>query len=375
MSVIQFEEYKVKLNNLMPALEELGDALDLGSAGRELEQLEAASGADGFWDDMQKAQWTLQQIKRLKSKIEQQEKRKQEWDDLYTLCEMGMEEDAPSLIPELEQGFYRLEEEMASARLQTLLTGEYDSCNAILTFHAGAGGVDAEDWTLMLYRMYIRWGENHGFVCKTLDYLDGDFAGLKSAVLRIEGENVFGYLKGESGVHRLVRQSPFDTASRRQTSFSALEVMPEITDDVEVEIRAEDLRVDTYRASGAGGQHVNKTESSIRLTHLPTGIVVACQAERSQIQNREVAMRMLRSKLVELKQREHAEKISDLKGVQMKIEWGSQIRSYVFMPYSLVKDNRTGYETSNVNGVIDGDLDGFINAYLTCDATGNWVNK
>ena len=375
VSMIQFEEYKVKLNNLAPTLEELGEALDLDAAGRELEQLEAASGADRFWDDMQNAQQTLQKIKRLKNKIEAQVRRKQELDDLYTLCEMGIEEEDASLLPELEQGYRQLEEEMETARLQTLLTGEYDNCNAILTFHAGAGGVDAEDWTLMLYRMYIRWAENHGFVYKTLDYLDGDFAGLKSAVLRIEGENVYGYLKGESGVHRLVRQSPFDTASRRQTSFSALEVMPEITDDVEVEIRAEDLRVDTYRASGAGGQHVNKTESSIRITHLPTGIVVACQAERSQIQNREVAMRMLRSKLVELKQREHAEKISDLKGVQMKIEWGSQIRSYVFMPYSLAKDNRTGYETSNVNGVINGDLDGFINAYLTCEATGNWATK
>ena len=373
--MIAFEEYKVKLNNLLPALEDLGQALNLDQAARELEQLEAASGADGFWDNMEKAQKTLQQIKRLKSKIEDQAHRRQQMEDLYTLCEMGMEEEDASLLPELEEGFRQLEEEMEAARLQTLLTGEYDSCNAILTFHAGAGGVEAQDWTLMLYRMYIRWGENHGFSCKTLDYLDGDFAGLKSAVLRIEGENAYGYLKGESGVHRLVRQSPFDTASRRQTSFSALEVMPEISDDVEVEIRSEDLKVDTYRASGAGGQHVNKTESSIRITHLPTGIVVACQAERSQVQNREVAMRMLRSKLVELKQREHAEKISDLKGVQMKIEWGSQIRSYVFMPYSLVKDNRTGYETSNVNAVMDGDLDGFINAYLTCEATGNWASK
>ena len=251
--MIQFEEYKVKLNNLAPALEELGEALDLEAGARELEQLETASGADGFWDDMQKAQRTLQQIKRLKTKIEAQARRKQEWDDLYTLCEMGIEEDDPSLLNELEEGFRRLEEEMEAARLQTLLTGQYDNCNAILTFHAGAGGVDAEDWTLMLYRMYIRWAENHGFVYKTLDYLDGDFAGLKSAVLRIEGENVYGYLKGESGVHRLVRQSPFDAASRRQTSFSALEVMPEISDDVEVEIRSEDLRVDTYRASGAGG--------------------------------------------------------------------------------------------------------------------------
>ena len=242
--------------------------------------------------------------------------------------------------------------------------------NAILTFHAGAGGTEAQDWAEMLYRMYCRWGERHNFKVSTLDYLDGEEAGLKSASILIEGENAYGFLKSESGVHRLVRVSPFDASGRRHTSFSSLEVMPEIDDTIEIEIDPADIKMDVYRASGAGGQKVNKTSSAVRLTHIPTGIVVSCQVERSQYQNRDVAMRMLKSKLLEIKERENLERIEDIKGVQKEIAWGSQIRSYVFMPYTLVKDHRTGFETGNINAVMDGDLDGFINAYLKAQSLG-----
>ena len=281
-----------------------------------------------------------------------------------TLCELGNEAEDETLVPEVEEGFAKLEAEIEEAKLSTLLTGEYDGSNAILTFHAGAGGTEAQDWAQMLFRMYTRWAERHGYSYKILDYLDGDEAGIKSASILIEGMNAYGFLKSENGVHRLVRVSPFDASGRRQTSFASLEVMPEIDKDVNIEIREEDIQMDVYRASGAGGQKVNKTSSAVRLTHLPTGIVVACQVERSQHQNREVAMNMLRSKLVEIKEREHLDKIEDIKGVQKEIAWGSQIRSYVFMPYTMVKDHRTNYETGNITAVMDGDLDGFINEYL-----------
>ncbi|MBQ5562315.1 MAG: peptide chain release factor 2, partial [Clostridia bacterium] len=260
--------------------------------------------------------------------------------------------------------FDRVKNDLDAQRLQTLLTGEYDAKNAILTFHAGAGGTEAQDWAEMLYRMYCHWAERHNFKVKEVDYLDGEEAGLKSAVLLIEGENAYGYLKSESGVHRLVRVSPFDASGRRHTSFASLEVMPEIDNTINIEIRPEDIKMDVYRASGAGGQKVNKTSSAVRLTHIPTGIVVASQVERSQYQNRDMAMTMLKSKLIEIKEREHLEKIEDIKGVQKEIAWGAQIRSYVFMPYTMVKDHRTSYETGNINAVMDGDLDGFINAYL-----------
>ena len=373
--MLQFDEYKVKLNNLRPELEDLDQALGLEAAQREAEMLESESASDGFWDNLEKAQKVQQRVKQLRNKIEGQQKRKTQWDDLMTLCELGNEAEDESLVPEVEEGFAALVAAVEDAKLSTLLTGEYDNSNAILTFHAGAGGTEAQDWAQMLYRMYTRWAERHGYNYQVIDYLDGDEAGIKSATILIEGENAYGHLKSEHGVHRLVRVSPFDANARRQTSFAALEVMPEIPDDVEVDIRPEDIEMQVFRSSGAGGQHINKTSSAVRLIHKPTGIVVSSQQERSQFQNRDTCMKMLRSKLVELQMQAHAEKISDLKGVQMKIEWGSQIRSYVFMPYQLVKDTRTGYETSNVGGVMDGDLDGFINAYLKAEATGNWLGK
>ncbi len=373
--MLQFDEYKVKLNNLRPELEDLDQALGLEAAQREAEMLESESASDGFWDNLEKAQKVQQRVKQLRNKIEGQQKRKTQWDDLMTLCELGNEAEDESLVPEVEEGFAALVAAVEDAKLSTLLTGEYDNSNAILTFHAGAGGTEAQDWAQMLYRMYTRWAERHGYNYQVIDYLDGDEAGIKSATILIEGENAYGHLKSEHGVHRLVRVSPFDANARRQTSFAALEVMPEIPDDVEVDIRPEDIEMQVFRSSGAGGQHINKTSSAVRLIHKPTGIVVSSQQERSQFQNRDTCMKMLRSKLVDLQMQAHAEKISDLKGVQMKIEWGSQIRSYVFMPYQLVKDTRTGYETSNVGGVMDGDLDGFINAYLKAEATGNWLEK
>ena len=374
-NMLQFDEYKVKLNNLKPALDELAQALDLEAARRELEMLESESASEGFWDNLEKSQKATRRMNTLRSKLDSQRRRESHWDDLVTICEMGNEEEDDSLLPELEEGYAKLESEMEDARLSTLLTGEYDNSNAILTIHAGAGGTEAQDWAQMLLRMYTRWAERHGYECKVADVTEGDEAGIKSATIMIEGENAYGHLRSEHGVHRLVRVSPFDANARRQTSFAALEVMPEIEDDVEVDIRPEDIEMQVYRSSGAGGQHINKTSSAVRLIHKPTGVVVACQTERSQFQNKETCMKMLRSKLVQLKMEAHAEKISDIKGVQLKIEWGSQIRSYVFMPYQMVKDNRTGFETSNVSGVMDGDLDGFINAYLKAGATGNWATK
>ena len=368
--MLQFDEYKVKLNNLRPALEELSQALNLASAAQELEMLESESAAPGFWDNLEKSQKVTQRMKQLQNKLVAQKRRESQWEDLLTLCEMGNEEEDGSLVPEVAEGYARLEQDMEEAKLSTLLTGEYDNSNAILTIHAGAGGTEAQDWAQMLYRMYTRWAERHDYTYQVVDYLDGDEAGIKSATIMIQGENAYGHLKSEHGVHRLVRVSPFDANARRQTSFAALEVMPEIPDDVEVDIRPEDIEMQVYRSSGAGGQHINKTSSAVRLIHKPTGVVVACQTERSQFQNKDTCMRMLRSKLVELKMQEHAEKISDIKGVQLKIEWGSQIRSYVFMPYQLVKDTRTEYETGNIQSVMDGDLDGFINAYLTKSANG-----
>ncbi|HBE15812.1 MAG TPA: peptide chain release factor 2 [Ruminococcaceae bacterium] len=362
--MLQFEELKLKLEGMKPEIDDLASALGLGQMRSEIEQLENRAAEPGFWDDMENSQKILQRTANLKAKVEKFEKLEARYEDAMALIELGDEAEDESLIKEAQEELDGIRADIDRQRLETLLTGEYDKNNAILTFHAGSGGTEAQDWAEMLYRMYSRWAAAHGFNVKEIDYLDGDEAGLKSAVLLIEGENAYGYLKGEAGVHRLVRVSPFDSAGRRHTSFSSLEVMPEINDDIKVEIPPEEIKMDVYRASGAGGQKVNKTSSAVRLTHIPTGIVVASQVERSQYQNRDVAMKMLISKLMEIKEREHLEKIEDIKGVQKEITWGSQIRSYVFMPYTLVKDHRTSFETGNVNAVMDGDLDGFINAYL-----------
>ena len=289
-------------------------------------------------------------------------------EDTITLAELAIEENDESLVGEVEADVKAIEEEEEKQRIEILLSGEYDQNNAIVSFHPGAGGTEAQDWAQMLYRMYTRWGERHGYNVKLIDWLDGEEAGLKSATILIEGENAYGYLKGENGVHRLVRVSPFDASGRRHTSFASVEVMPEFDDDNSIEIKDEDLEITAHRSSGAGGQHINKTDSAIRITHIPTGIVVGCQTERSQLQNKETAMKMLKSKLMEIKQREKLEKIEDIKGVKTNIEWGAQIRSYVFMPYTLAKDTRTGYEDGNIQAVMDGEIDGFINAYLKMNA-------
>ena len=370
MALIEYDVYRQKLRELEPELRKLSDALDMDGAEREVERLTAETEEDGFWNDLQRSQKVQIRLKQLQNKIARQEKLRTSWEDLTALCEMGQEADDAELLEELKGDYAQLEQQVEEARMATLLSGEYDQSNAILQFHSGAGGTEAQDWTQMLYRMYTRWAERHGFSYKTLNYEDGDEAGIKSAAISIEGDNAYGLLKSENGVHRLVRISPFDANARRHTSFSAIEVMPEMEDDNSIEIRDEDIEMQVYRASGAGGQHVNKTSSAVRLIHKPTGIVVASQQERSQFQNKDNCMKMLRAKLLELKEQQHAEKISDIKGVQMKIEWGSQIRSYVFMPYQLVKDTRTGYETGAIDAVMDGDLDGFLNAYLTKLATG-----
>ena len=372
---IEFDAYKVKLNDVKPALDDLAASLNVDGLKNELERLNFMQESPGFWDDPDKSQKIVVKTKQTQAKVERYEKMVASWEDLMTICEMAAEEDDDSMLDELKEGFAALESGMEACRLETLLTGKYDRNNAIMSFQAGAGGTEAQDWCSMLYRMYTRWAERHGFEYKIMDYQEGDEAGLKSASIMVEGENAYGFLKGENGVHRLVRVSPFDANARRQTSFSAVEVIPEIEDESEdFEIRPEDYEMQVYRSSGAGGQKVNKTSSAVRLIH-KSGIVVSCQTERSQFQNKETCLRMLRSKLVEIREREHLANINDIKGVQQKIEWGSQIRNYVFMPYTLVKDTRTGCETSNVNAVMDGALDPYINAYLTCLATGNWVTK
>ncbi len=363
--MLELDEYKRRFTALRQPMRELYSALDIENRKKELETLSKETEAADFWSDIENSQAVLKKISRTKAKLDKFAGFESAMSDIETLFELAGEDEDEETVSEIGTMLGELEKQLEDARLSTLLSGDYDANNAILSFQAGAGGTEAQDWAEMLYRMYTHWAEHHGFSYKILDYLDGDEAGMKSASILIEGENAYGYLKGEMGVHRLVRISPFDASGRRHTSFAALEVMPEITEDVEVEIRDEDLKVDTYRSGGAGGQHVNKTESAIRITHIPTGIVVACQNERSQHQNREIAMRMLKSKLIEIKERENLEKIEDIKGEQKLIEWGSQIRSYVFMPYTLVKDHRTGFESGNIGAVMDGDIDGFINAYLT----------
>ena len=362
--MILLDNIRNELVNARPEVQELSEALQIERSKADLADLKRQMEYDGFWDDHEKAQKVTQKCNTLERNIENFERLQALLEDTLDPIDLSIEEGDDSSDEEILADAEKFKEQLAAEKLKTLLTGEYDSSNAIITLHAGAGGTEAQDWSQMLYRMYNKYAESHGFKVDLLDWLDGDEAGIKSASFMVQGENAYGFLKSEAGVHRLVRVSPFDASGRRHTSFAAVEVMPELSDDVEVEIRPEDIEMQVYRSSGAGGQHINKTSSAVRLTHIPTGIVVSCQTQRSQFQNKDYCMKMLRAKLVEIKEREHLEKISDIKGVQLKIEWGSQIRSYVFMPYTLVKDVRTGCETGNVQAVMDGDLDAFINAYL-----------
>ena len=368
--MLQYEELRLKLEGLLPGIEDLAGSIGLSQLRREAEELDAQAAAPGFWDNMEFAQKVTQKAAGIKSKIEAYEKLQNDYQDTLTLIELADEAEDLDLLDECKEGVANVEQSMETQRLATLLSGEYDGKNAILNFQSGTGGTEAQDWAQMLYRLYTRWAERHGYKYNILDYQDGDEAGIKSASIEILGENAYGYLKSENGVHRLVRISPFDASGRRQTSFAALEVIPMLDNDTSVEIRPEDIKMDVFRSSGAGGQHINKTSSAVRLTHIPTGIVVACQNERSQFQNRDKCMEMLKSKLVKIKEQEHLDKLSDIKGAQAQIAWGSQIRSYVFMPYTLAKDTRTGFESGNIQAVMDGEIDGFINAYLQALANG-----
>ncbi|HBV51641.1 MAG: peptide chain release factor 2 [Clostridiales bacterium] len=329
-----------------------------------IEELENKASEPDFWNDPEKSQAVLKHLKQLKTKLGRFQQLESKYEEIELMIMIGNEENDASMAEKVREELEDYKKAFNLLRLETLFTGEYDANNAILTIHPGAGGTESQDWAQMLLRMYMRWGESHDYEVKLVDLLDGDEAGIKSAVLEINGDNAYGFLKSEHGVHRLVRISPFDAAGRRHTSFVSVEVMPEIDDTIEIDIRPEDLEIGTYRSSGAGGQHINKTDSAVRITHKPTGVTVSCQTERSQLQNKETAMKMLRSRLFEIKQRENVEKISDIKGTQMEIAWGSQIRSYVFCPYTLVKDHRTSYEETVVDKVMDGNIDGFINAYL-----------
>ncbi len=367
--IVALEEAKRRLLELADVVSDLKHAIRYDDLLEKTKEMEASTLADNFWGDAEKSSRILQTIKQMKDKCEAYDKLLSTLEDTLTLAEMAIEENDEGSVDEVLTELRFVEEESERMRLETLLTGEYDKNNAILSFHPGAGGTEAQDWAQILYRMYTRWGEKHGFTVKLIDWLDGDEAGLKSATVTIEGENAYGYLKSENGVHRLVRVSPFDASGRRHTSFASVEVMPEFTDDNDtIELKDEDLEITAHRSSGAGGQHINKTDSAIRVLHIPTGIVVGCQTERSQLQNKETALKMLKSKLMEIKAREKLERIEDIQGVKTNIEWGAQIRSYVFMPYTLAKDTRTGYEDTNIGAVMDGEIDGFINAYLKQNA-------
>ena len=362
--MVELDQFKYTLSTYDETLKEVKDSLDLENKERRITELDKSMEEPGFWDDPERSTKTVREAKNLKDTVDGYKHLEQQYEDIQVMIEMGYEENDPAMIPEIQEMLDEFVKELEELRTKTLLSGEYDGCNAILKLNAGAGGTEAVDWCSMLYRMYQRWADKKGFTTEVLDFLDGDEAGLKSITLQVNGENAYGYLKSEKGVHRLVRISPFNAAGKRQTSFVSCDVMPDIEEDLDVEINPDDLRIDTYRSSGAGGQHINKTSSAIRITHLPTGIVVQCQNERSQFQNKDKAMQMLKAKLYLLKQQENAEKLSDIRGDVKDINFGNQIRSYVMQPYTLVKDHRTNAENGNVNAVMDGDIDLFISAYL-----------
>ena len=362
------EDIKPRLGELKEKLGQMEVSLEVPAKEEKIAELEYKMGEPTFWDNAEEAQKINQELNDVKISVDKFKSLKAKFEDAQTLWEMAMEDGDESLEEEIKDALDKVADGLENLQLEVLLSGPYDANNAILTLHAGAGGTEAQDWTQMLLRMYGRWAERHGFTVETADLLPGDEAGVKSATLFIKGHNAYGFLKSEKGIHRLVRISPFDAQARRHTSFAACDIMPEIDDAVEVDINMADVRVDTYRASGAGGQHINKTSSAVRMTHEPTGIVVQCQNERSQLQNREQCLKMLRAKLFELEQEKKEKELAKLEGDQQKIEWGSQIRSYVFQPYTMVKDHRTNEETGNVQAVMDGDLDPFIRAYLAAKA-------
>ena len=368
--MITIDELKFKLGGLETAVNDLRDALSIEASEKRLAELEHQMTMPGFYDDQEKSQKVISEMGEVKNKLERFGKLSTQYEEAQTLLEMIEEENDPSLAAEGEEAVNGVEKSIDELQLMTMLNGEYDHSNAILTFHAGTGGTEAQDWAEMLYRMYNKWAAAHGMSVEVLDYQDGDEAGMKSASMMVKGANAYGLLKSENGVHRLVRVSPFDANARRQTSFASLEVMPELDNTIQVDIRPEDIEMQVYRSSGAGGQHINKTSSAVRLIHKPTGVVVSCQTQRSQFQNRDYAMEMLKAKLYQIAKQQHMDKIEDIKGVQNEIAWGHQIRSYVFMPYTMVKDHRTNYETGNVDAVMDGDLDGFIFAYLKAASRG-----
>lgn len=362
--MVELDQFKFTLNQYKEPMEELKASLELDRKKARMEELETKMEEPDFWSDPEKAQDITRELKGMKDTVEAFAGLESTMDDAYTMIEMGYEENDASLIPEIEEMIREFRETFEQMRIKTLLSGEYDSNNAIVTLHAGAGGTESCDWAGMLYRMYTKWAESHGYKTEVLDYLDGEEAGIKSITFEVKGENAYGYLKSEKGVHRLVRISPFNAAGKRQTSFASCDVMPDIEEDLSVEIADEDIRIDTYRSSGAGGQHINKTDSAIRITHIPTGVVVQCQNERSQHKNKEKAMQMLKAKLYLIKEQENREKLSDIRGEVSDNGWGNQIRSYVLQPYTMVKDHRTGEESGNVQSVLDGNLDQFMNAYL-----------
>ena len=368
--MVELDQFKYTLSTYEKPLQEVRESLNLDAKIRRIDELDKTMEEPSFWEDAELSTRLVKEAKHLKDTVAEVNRLQDQYEEIGLMIEMGYEENDPAIVPEIQKMVDEFSDELEALRLRTLLTGEYDGNNAIMRLNAGAGGTESCDWCSILYRMYCRWAESKGFSVEMLDYLAGEEAGIKSVTLQINGENAFGYLKSERGVHRLVRISPFNANGKRQTSFVSCDVMPDIEEDLDVEINPDDLRIDTYRSSGAGGQHINKTSSAVRITHIPTGIVVQCQNERSQFQNKDRAMQMLKAKLYMLKQQENAEKISDLRGDVKEIAWGSQIRSYVLQPYTLIKDHRTGFESGNVTSVLDGSIDGFISAYLKWESLG-----